>query len=93
MIIITCKEGKRNKHKNKKLGTRTALNSKIGLEDTRGIVLKFWVKIIFNLEFYSHLKYHITRGTDYDRFNSVKSQKMYLSWLSLFRKPLRDMFL
>lgn len=35
--------------------------------------------MIFNLEFYGHLKYHIVVGVEYVKFRYVKSQKMYLS--------------
>lgn len=33
----------------------------------------------FNLEFYTHLKYHIIVGVENDTFRHVKSQKIYLS--------------
>lgn len=46
----------------------------------------------FNLEFYTHLKYHIIVGVENDIFRHVKSQKIYLSVI-LFSKPLEDMLL
>ena len=30
-----------------------------------------------SIELYTHLKYHIIAGTDYDIFRYVKSQKIY----------------
>lgn len=37
--------------------------------------------MIFNLEFYTHLKYHIIARVEHDKFRYVKSQKMYLAVL------------
>lgn len=45
------------------------------LEGIRVILEQFWVKMIFNLEFYTHLKYHIIVGVEQDKFRYVKSQK------------------
>lgn len=35
--------------------------------------------MIFNLEFHTHIKYHIIVGVEYDTFRYPKSQKIYLS--------------
>lgn len=51
------------------------------LEGIRVILEQFWVKMIFNLEFYTHLKYHIIVGVEQDKFRYVKSQKMYVAVL------------